>query len=126
MLSGTSLTAGAGRSGSQSQWPAGGRRDHTAIVAARPVPGMQRIRAMVKGVHAVELAPGGKRPVPGRRDPARQARFQGRRIRYARLGSHRWPKPAGYRWNILRADVRTLLRLHAEALKFRRNATGSG
>ena len=45
-------------SGSQSQWLAGGRRDETAIVAARPVPGMQRIRAMVEGVHAVELAPG--------------------------------------------------------------------
>jgi hypothetical protein len=36
---------------------------------------------MVKGVHAVELAPGGKRPVTGRRGPASQARFQERRIR---------------------------------------------
>jgi hypothetical protein len=86
MLSGTSLTAGADRSGPQSQWLAGGRRDQTATVAARPVPGMQPIRAMVKGVHAVELAPGGKRPVTEHRDLARQARSQGRRIRYARLG----------------------------------------
>ena len=57
MLSGTSVTACAGRSGSQSQWPAGGRRDHTAIVAARPVPGMQRIRAMVKGVLPWNMRP---------------------------------------------------------------------
>jgi hypothetical protein len=64
MLSGTSLTACAGRSGSQSQWLAGARRDQTAIVAARPVPGMQRTRAMIKGVHAVEFAPGGKRLSP--------------------------------------------------------------
>jgi hypothetical protein len=28
---------------------------------------------MVKGVHAVELAPAGKQPVTERRDPARQA-----------------------------------------------------
>ena len=47
----------------------------------RPVSGMQPIRAMVKRVHAVELAPAGKQPVTERRDPARQARFQGRRIR---------------------------------------------
>jgi hypothetical protein len=87
MLSGTALTARAGRSGSQSQWLAGGRRDQTAIVAARPAPGMQPIRAMVKGVHAVELAPGGKRPVTGRRGPARQARFQERRIRRSNLGA---------------------------------------
>jgi hypothetical protein len=41
--------------------PMAGRRaaGPAAIVAARPVPGMQRIRAMVKGVHAVELAPRG-------------------------------------------------------------------
>ena len=69
MLSGASLTVCAGRSGSQSQWLAGGRRDQTAIVAARPVPGMQRISAMVKGVHAVELVPDGKRPVTERRGP---------------------------------------------------------
>ena len=52
-------------------------------------------------------------PVPGTPDPI------------CASGSHRWPKPVGYRWSILRADVRTLLRLHTEALEFRRNATGS-
>jgi hypothetical protein len=57
MLADTSVTACAGRSGSQSQWPAGGRRDHTAIVAARPVPGMQRIRAMVMGVLSWNMRP---------------------------------------------------------------------
>jgi len=42
MLAGTSLTAYADTSGSQSQRRVGGRRDQTAIVAARPVPDMQR------------------------------------------------------------------------------------
>jgi len=36
---------------------------------------------MVKGVHIAKLAPGGKWPVTERRGPARQAWFQGRRIR---------------------------------------------
>jgi hypothetical protein len=47
--------------------------------------------AMVKGVHAVELAPGGKRPVTERRGPARQARIQARRIRL--IGAT--PRPDG-------------------------------
>jgi hypothetical protein len=49
----------------------------------------QRIRAMVKGVHAAELTPDGKRPVTERRGPARQARFQGRRIRRSVAGPSR-------------------------------------
>jgi hypothetical protein len=67
MLTATALRARAARAGSQSQWLARGRRDHTAIAAARSASGMQPIRAMVKGVRAAELAPGGKRPVTGRR-----------------------------------------------------------
>jgi hypothetical protein len=62
--------------------------DQTATVAAWPVPGMQRIRATVNGVHAAELAPRWQVPVTRRRGPASQARPQERRIRLIRNGFH--------------------------------------
>ena len=71
MPPGTSLTACAGTSGSHSQWVAGGRRDRTAIVAARPYLACSEY-GHGQGVHAVELAPSGKRLVTERRAlPAR-------------------------------------------------------
>ena len=79
MPSGTSLTACAGTSGSHSQWLAGGRRDRTAIVAARPY------------LACSEYGPWSGRPCRGTgaqrqaachraSGPASQAWFQGRWI----------------------------------------------